>query len=264
MIKYNGKPLEINYFPDGTLRLDIAPYLISRKHIIEWKFENNEEMATLYFLVNHIRSKDQNPIQLIMPYIPNARMDRQMQNTNVYTLKYFCNFINSLSFERVYVLDPHSYVSTALLNNVEQTDVLPYIYKAYDDIQSGNILLFYPDEGAAKRYAKLVAKPYAVGIKKRDEFTGQIIDYKVNSFDDITGKDVLIIDDICSYGGTFYHAAKALKELGVNNIYLYVSHCENNILKGKIFEDDLIKKVYTTDSIFTENSEKVKVYKIGY
>jgi ribose-phosphate pyrophosphokinase len=60
-------------------------------------------------------------------------------------------------------------------------------------------------------------------------------------------------------GGTFYHSAKKLKELGAAKIYLYISHCESSILKGEVLTSGLIEKVYTTDSIFTQKHEKIEV-----
>ena len=78
----------------------------------------------------------------------------------------------------------------------------------------------------------------------------------------VNGKDVLIIDDICSRGGTFFYAAKALKEAGAKNIYLYVTHCENTILEGELLTCGLIEKVYTTNSIFTKEHEKIEVFEL--
>ena len=78
----------------------------------------------------------------------------------------------------------------------------------------------------------------------------------------VKDRDVLIIDDICSRGGTFYHSAKALKEAGAKNIYLYISHCENTILEGELLTSGLIEKVYTTNSIFTKEHEKIEVFEL--
>ena len=127
--------------------------------------------------------------------------------------------------------------------------------------QVGNdIMMFYPDEGAMKRYSNNIKLPYAFGIKKRNWKTGVIEGLDVaGEVDKIAGKNILIVDDICSRGGTFYHSAKKLKELGVKDIYLYVSHCENTILDGELLKGDLLKKVYTTNSIFTKSHEKVEV-----
>ena len=75
-----------------------------------------------------------------------------------------------------------------------------------------------------------------------------------------TKQKILIVDDISSRGGTFYHSAKKLKELGAKEIYLYVSHCENTILEGEVLSSGLIDRVFTTNSIFTKEHEKVEVF----
>ena len=123
------------------------------------------------------------------------------------------------------------------------------------------MLMFYPDEGAMKRYSGMIDVPFAFGIKKREWKTGQIKGLDVSGeIDRVSGSKILIVDDICSRGGTFYHSAKRLKELNASDIYLYVSHCENTILEGDILDSGLIRKVYTTDSIFTENDERIEVF----
>ena len=71
--------------------------------------------------------------------------------------------------------------------------------------------------------------------------------------------NVLIIDDICSRGGTFLHSAKKLKECGAWDIYLYVTHCENTILDGELINSGLIKKIFTTDSIYTSENENIEI-----
>ena len=72
-------------------------------------------------------------------------------------------------------------------------------------------------------------------------------------------KKVAIRDDICSYGGTFVTAAKELRKRGVEEIVLFVSHCENNILKGEVF--DYVDRVFTTDSIFTGCHPQITIVK---
>lgn len=109
MIKVNDIQIQPEYYPDGTLRLNLAPQGSGAN--IEWLFENNEETLTLYFLVNHLRAHGTEKIILNMPYIPNARMDRVKNEDEVFTLKYFAQLINNLNFERVIVRDAHSDVS---------------------------------------------------------------------------------------------------------------------------------------------------------
>lgn len=262
MIKCNEKVVNLNHFPDGTLLIkELAPE--NEKVVLTWLYENNEEMVALYFLTNHLKSKGIKEIELNMPYIPNARQDRVKAKEDVFTLKYFAKMINSLGFAKVTVLDPHSYVSEALIDNICVKTPKENVEKVLNVITEGgkeDVLLFYPDEGAMKRYSAMCDKPYVFGMKKRDWTTGQIQGLDVQGQTElIKGSKVLIVDDICSRGGTFYHSAKALKNLGAGEIYLYVSHCENSILEGDLLTSNLVEKVFTTNSIFTKQHEKITV-----
>ena len=265
MITLNGTKVDIGHFPDGTLLIKgSAPC-----GVIEWHFENNEELVALIFLARHLREVDPDlRLVLMMPYIPNARMDRVKEPDDIFTLKHFAWVINSLGFDRVYVLDPHSYVSEALIDRVVVMPPTDYIKLAIKNVREFGKefpILFYPDEGAMKRYSGLIGAEYAFGIKQRDWHSGQINGLTVCMYNDkvsVSGKNILIIDDICSRGGTFYHSATRLKELGAKDIYLYVTHCENTILDGHLLDGDLIKKVFTTNSIFTKQHEKIEVFQL--
>ncbi len=263
MIKINGKPVDLKHFPDQSLLLkERVPE--TERVVLSWFFENNEELVALYFLTKHLQAKGITGIELQLPYIPNARQDRVKAWEDVFTLKYFAQLVNSLSFTKVTVLDPHSYVSEALLDHIEIQTPKKYVEKVFQKLaEKGekNILMFFPDEGAMKRYSTMFELPYTFGIKKRDWATGQIQGLDVaGRTEEIKGSTVLIVDDICSRGGTFYHSAKALKELGARKVYLYISHCENSILKGELLQSDLLERVYTTNSIFTKEHEKVEVF----
>ena len=124
-----------------------------------------------------------------------------------------------------------------------------------------NLLLFYPDEGAMKRYSGEMGMPFVFGVMKRNWETGTIEGLDLmGSVEDIKGKNILIIDDICSKGGTFYHSAKRLKEASAANIYLYVTHCESTIYEGELLkEDSLIKHIFTTNSLLTAPNEKMTI-----
>lgn len=262
MIRYNGKPVELNHFPDETLLMK-ETVTETEEAVIRWNFENNEEMVALYFLAKHFRAKGVKRMVLELPYIPNARQDRVKKPEDVFTLKYFAEFINSLGFAEVVVLDPHSYVSEALFENLRIKTPKEYVAQVIEQLGgTENLLLFFPDEGAMKRYSTMFDLPYVFGIKKRDWSTGEILGLDVAGRTELIAESkVLIIDDICSKGGTFFHSAKALKELGAGDIYLYISHCENTILLGEIPTTDWITQVYTTDSIFTGSHEKITVLK---
>lgn len=261
MILYNHKKVEIEHFPDGTIRMK-EKIERTKTAVLTWKYEREEELVALMFLTRHIKSKGVKEICLELPYFPNARFDRVKSEEEVFTLKYFCEMINGLGYQKVRVLDPHSYVGEALLDRIEVQSPQEYVEKVRMELEKSGeeVLFFYPDEGAMKRYSGMFDRPFVYGLKNRDWATGRIKDLSLaGQTEQIKGRKVLIVDDICSRGGTFYHSAKALKEAGAKEIYLYISHCENSILEGELLKMDLVKRIYTTDSIFTKEHEKVEV-----
>ena len=248
MIKVNGIAIQQNHFPAGELLVK-ANFPGAELMTIEWYYENDAELFTLICIKRYIDEKYPSCFcELKMPYVCHARMDRVKNNEDVFTLKYFCEIINSLHFTTVEVRDAHSNVSLALLNNVYEEPIEDYVREAIN--RSGAEALFFPDEGAMKRYADLFKDmPYAFGMKKRDWKTGQIQGLDLVNPENIVGKKVLIVDDICSRGGTFYHSAKALHRAGAAEVNLYITHCESTIHEGDLCEKNLINQIYTTDSI---------------
>lgn len=305
MIKINNTEIEFIKFPDGTCgKFDLEPSnfisQVSREESvfsfnIVWQYESDEEYIKLKYIVDHLREKSKvNWLSLTMPYIPNARMDRTKNDSEIFTLKYFANFINSLNFNRVNVLDPHSYVSVALINNVTILPIDFYINSAIHDIMKknklssrNNIVVYFPDEGAYKRYKDIVClseNEKLYGKKVRDWETGNIIsldiynerEEKLNiSYDfeietdivlPLENKVVLMVDDIISYGGTLAHSADKLKELGAGDIYAYATHTENSVLdeeKGALLsrlKSGVVNKIFTTNSIFNKENNFVTVF----
>ena len=271
MIKIGNKVFEYGHYPDGTLNMalsldDIIAFEKNDSYIC-WCYDKEEELIALMYLVYELRHKTTHKnideINLWMPYVPNARMDRCEREKDIFTLKYFSNIINSLRFNRVNTLDVHSTVTEALINNISNESPVSYIQFVMGQIipfADQPLTIFYPDAGAMKRYSKMIKTPYAFGNKMRDWETGKIQGLEVIGDQElIADHDILIIDDICSRGGTFYYAAQKLKELGAKDIYLWVSHCENTILDGELIKSGLLKRIYTTDSIYTAKHDLIEV-----
>ena len=245
MIKLNGEVINLETFPDGTVRIEaLEPQKDWTVLQFTWVYQSDAELFALQCLVDKYPNFDK---ILVLPYVPHARMDRTKNFKDVFTLKTFCKLINVMEFRTVVVLDPHSDVTPALLNNVYVIPATEWINKVTEEVELGDDLVyFYPDAGAAKRYD--TGLPHTYGVKKRNWETGKIESLVIAESEVVKGKNVIIVDDICSYGGTFSRAAAALKEAGAEKIYLFVSHCENNIFKGTVFSDGNIEAVYTTNS----------------
>lgn len=267
MLLLNDKKVEITVFPNGESKLDgeFIKQVAKPNNYIALHFESDVDLMHLLFLKKHLDSLPfVEAVGLDMSYIPYSRMDRT-EGTGVFTLKTFAEFINNMNFKSVSVFEPHSDVSLALIDRVKPFmvyDGMLDIVKEKVGFEDGKDFFFYPDAGAEKRYQGKIKGKHLFGIKHRNFKTGQIESFQIagQTTEEDEYNRVIIVDDLSSYGGTFYHSAKALREqYGFKEIYLVVGHAENSILKGDLIKSDLVDEIFTTDSIFTGEHEKIHV-----
>ena len=291
MVYLNDYQIDYIHYPDNTVKVDIPCSTVKwdKVNTIKWQYESDSEFMVVAFIKKYLDevipktfpSSFYAGVSLVMNYIPNARMDRVKSDTEMFTLKYFADLINSLNFKSVEVFDPHSTVSEALFNNlnIKRGQVSSIIYDVIKDVERlyaesyNDVVLFYPDEGSQKRYHNGPIKDCGLiaffGNKIRDWQTGEIRGLSIETHTDkgldyLQGKTVLIIDDIISAGGTVYYSIKELEKYGVKNVCCYASHLENtmftqeqNKLRDMLFDDkSIFKKLYATDSLYNKDEQK--------
>lgn len=286
MIVVNGHIIEMKAFPDGTpMLLDMPEVDTEEKHagavLVKWLYDAREEFA-LYATCMHYANKGAH-LELVIPYFPNARMDRTEHDTEVNTLRAFIQMLASIpNVDIVQVWDPHSEATVKQLEELVTQDVDIVVgYRAlfasiWYTLRENNIdCVVFPDAGAKKKYSELFPRyqrvtsalryldeyPKLYGEKIRDWDTGKIQGLRIlnASGDEMTRelvelcdiKSVLIVDDICAYGGTIYHCANKLREVGVEKIYAHISHTEDSIYEGHLLKSDEspIDGYVTTDDI---------------
>jgi ribose-phosphate pyrophosphokinase len=260
MIHVNGALIEQHHFGAGELNIKLFGCGQETMRIL-WNYESDEEIFTLACIRCHYANSR---CILTMPYLPHARMDRVKNPEDVFTLRTFASFINGLHFDEVRVLDAHSNVGIALIERCINESPKNHIQRAIDKLgyPKEHLCLFFPDEGAQKRYGEMFPDyPQAFGIKKRNWETRKIEGYMIVGEENVKNKEILIIDDICSYGNTFIHAADALHKAGATDVNLYITHCEESINKGNVFTCGMIDNVFTTDSLIRsdECEDKLRI-----
>jgi len=275
MIKLNGKEIVFGKFPNGESELRTEQIKFYDKNsnntnIVKFKFENECEIFKLKLLKDSLDSTGIcGSTVLLLGYIPYSRMDRT-ENKKANSLKTFASIINSMNFDRVVIIEPHSDVCVALLDRCFVTNMsIPLAMEIIKEYNFGdNDYIVFPDAGAMKRYAnkfnEFKLRNFITCEKERDFDSGYIKNLKLNNVPNKPFKAV-IIDDLCSKGGTFKLTGDKLKEAGATDIFLAVSHCENTIMEGELLkEDSPIDKIYTTNTILSDcvNIDKIKVKKI--
>lgn len=244
MIVLNDKKVVFGTFPNKEINLKIADLYILESSIIKWTYEDDGDFFKLA-TVKHYLDEMNVTTSLIINYMPYSRMDR-VNGVYVVTCPIACELINNMFFTSVHVREPHSGVCMSNLSKACQflwtAEWLP-ILMVEDRWDS----VFFPDEGAKGRYKVDSVYRTGWGTKRRKFESGIIEQYSIVGE---VGDRVLIVDDLCSRGGTFVAAAKLLKAQGAKHVGLLVAMCEENVHTGELF--NYIDRLYTSkDCILT-------------
>jgi ribose-phosphate pyrophosphokinase len=209
--------------------------------------------------------------ELVITYLPYARQDRVTNINEPFSLKVMASLINSQKFDSVLIYDPHSDVSTAL---IERSMSVPsyssfnwdksFAQNVYDiaNVDKNQIRLLSPDAGAYKKIYSLAqnikyTEEIIIANKIRDTLTGQIKKTEIFEKENLNDKTIIIFDDICDGGRTFIEIAKVVKEKYPQcDLQLAVSH--GIFSAGFASLGDYFSKMYTTDSFFDANKVKQK------
>lgn len=264
MIYVNSIPLGFTKFPAGEIQgkfiSDFYASILQNEKIKNsvcvsaFLFSSDDVflLAQLKQFLNENFPKHAHLLRL--EYQPYSRYDRKMTSDfDVFSLKIFTNFLNSMNWDEVIVPDPHSSVTPALINKsfvIEQYELV------YDELGGDEGFECYdaiiaPDIGAVKKARKLADKvglPLLICEKNRDVNTGKILGVDILNTKDIpssiknTKPYYLVVDDICDGGGTFIALANSVKKDYDCELDLFVTH--GLFTKGKESLEALYKRVW--------------------
>lgn len=252
---------KISQFPDGQQTIDLTEYSELKRYIdaveIRTRLNSFKDLEILICATQAIRNITNREIQLYVPYFLGSRSDRKFQEGGVNYLKQvICPIINSLGFSKVTVMDPHSDVLEACLNNFNKInnfdlvdDALSYLIR---DGEEDQVVLVSPDAGAYKKIFD-VAQYFGIdkiitATKVRDLKTGKILRTEVPTLDQHNDLKYVIVDDICDGGRTFIELAKTIKDSRPTaKIYLIVTH--GIFSTGYAQLGEYFEHIYTTNSV---------------
>lgn len=221
--RYPGGEVRLPEIPDGDVR------------VVRVQLESAEDREALMLLAEYYINRGGTMPNLVMPYIPYARQDRRSNAANNASLsiKAFAWWLNSMHWNSVTVSDPHSNVSTALIDRVLAVErkeyVGPFMRCLYEDgITPDRMAIVAPDTGALKQ-TEAIANMYDIPVmafaqKHRDEATGTIGPMTIPDGQKLCGRHILVCDDICDGGGTFAGLAQAVASYGPASLNLYITH----------------------------------------
>jgi ribose-phosphate pyrophosphokinase len=228
-IYVNDQLVKVSQFAGGERNVNIGAIADENIAEVTAYLHNSNDIMDLLLTVNALRRRDEGiSVNLTIPYFPYARQDRVCNPGEALSVEVMAKLINALGCNTVTIFDPHSPKTTKSLVNTEVISAADIIAASplKDLIKQAGLELVAPDKGAIVR-TELVS--YALGgvpihycSKERDSLTHAITKTVIPQ--DVQGKNLIMVDDICDGGRTFIQLGKALKEAGAKEIYLYVTH----------------------------------------
>lgn len=245
-------------YPDGGVYVKVSDFA---NPIITERINTYED---LFFIKSLKEVCDYNGVEDVVLNIPclfQQQHDRRFSENESFELKIVADFINSCHFKKVNVYHPHSDVSQIAINNFKAIDNREFVIKVLEDIARTPILLS-TDAGSYKwinKLADVIEFPGEVygANKSRDLVTHKLT--QVIDRQDFEGKDIIVLDDLCVFGGTFVGLAKLLKERNVGKLYLGVSHITVQNPNKEL--ETLYEKIYCVNTKYdTYDLSNIKVF----
>lgn len=264
MLYLNDNKVEFITFPNQEKRLDLPLEFVNNLHenVVLWDYETDASIFEL-LLFDEVMAKLKHTYKLVIGYMPYSRMDRVHETNTAFSLKVLIQLLSeqTSALKEVFVLDPHSPETLSKFKEygmkAQEIDYsLADEVMEFANVNLDETWIVFPDRGAANRYDYSKYPNVIICEKTRNFATGAIESVKAKitrSKSSITKEmnpNLIVIDDLCSYGGTFVKALEAIETLPTINFdeaWLVVTHAEKALEKGKVLEK--YDKVFCTDSI---------------
>ena len=266
-------------FPDGqqSIKITASKAEVSSYSAITIysRLNSFRDLEMILCATAALRNLKYENIFLYIPYFLGGRSDRKFEDGSINYIKdVIAPIINSQNYQGVIVLDPHSDVIEACINNLEKVDNYTLVKAALTSIDNTNtarekMCIISPDAGALKKIYG-VAKHFDIqnvvtASKVRDLKTGKILHTEIPRIGGSDAKNFVIIDDICDGGRTFIEVAKAILEqrprsIFTDKIYLIITH---GIFSAGLLElSKYFDGVYCTNSVKDINVEEYSEYTV--
>ena len=176
-------------------------------------------------IISQVR-KVSSKIYAIIPYMGYARQDRQFLSGEVVTMSIIAKMIQAAGAKKIVVVDIHS--KTALNHfkiPKENVSAIPELAKYFKKMKLKNALVVSPDMGGslrAKKFASLLNIDFIALKKSRNRNTGKVQIHSSKA--DVSGKDLILVDDIISTGGSIIKAAQFLKRQKCKRVFVACTH----------------------------------------
>jgi len=219
---------ELRTFPDGENKITLsAKPKKSRIIVVQSAYPPvDSNLIQCLSLISKAKQFSSNVIAVV-PYMGYARQDREFLPGEIVSMQVIAKLFKAAGATKLIVVDIHSLIGLKHFKiSAKNISAVPELVKFFKKLKLKNPLVVSPDLGGKKRtkeFAKLLNSNYIALKKKRDRKTGKIKIISTN-LKQVIGKDIILVDDMISSGGSIIKATEFLKKQKCKRVFVSCTH----------------------------------------
>lgn len=233
----------------------------SRVFLIGSTFPSSDNLMEMLLMIDAAKRASARHITAVMPYFGWARQDRKDKPRVPIAAKLVAKMLETAGATRIITMDLHAdqiqgFFEKPVDHLFASTIFLPYVRS----LNLENLTIASPDMGGSKRayaYSKFLESDVVICYKQREK--ANVISH-MELIGDVTGKNVVLVDDMVDTAGTLTKAADVMMERGALSVRAICTHA---ILSGNAYEKiekSKLVELIVTDSIpLKQESKKIRV-----
>jgi ribose-phosphate pyrophosphokinase len=266
--KHLGIPLGdswVGTFSDGEIQVRIKETVRGADVFVVQPFSYpvNDSIMEMLIMIDALMRASAGRITAVIPYYGYARQDRKARSRDPITAKMLADILAAAGADRVLTMDLHAGQIQGFFNfPVDHLKAMPILADYFKNKSLGEVVVVSPDVGGvtrAREMADRLVAPLAIIDKRRPEPNVAEI---MNIIGKVSGKTVIIVDDMIDTAGTLTLGIEALMERGAKAVY---TCCTHPVLSGPAIERlkaSPIEEVVVTNTIPLRESQKLDKIKV--
>jgi ribose-phosphate pyrophosphokinase len=252
-LKANLINSEVKIFPDGESKITLKGKLSKDKTIVVQSIFPPVDSNLIQALSLVSKARDYSTeVIVVIPYMGYARQDREFLPGEIVTMKVLGQLFKGAGASKIIVIDIHSKIGLKHFKmKTENISAIPDLVEYFKNMKLKNPLVISPDQGGKERAREFASKfesDYIALKKQRDRKTGKV-EIKTEGLDLVKGRDVILVDDMISTGGSIIKATKFLKKQKCKQVFVACTHALLVDKAEKKMKNSGVEKIVSTNSI---------------
>ena len=227
-IKANFVKSQIRVFADGESKITLSGKISKTKSIVVQSIYPPVDTNLIQALSLISKAKEiSSEVIAVIPYMGYARQDREFLPGEIVTMKVLGKLFKGAGASKIIAVDIHSMIGFKHFSiKTKNVSAIPELVHYFKKLSLKNPLVVSPDQGGkerAKEFAKELGSEYITLEKKRDRKTGKV-QIKTKNLDEVVNRDLILVDDMISTGGSIVKATQFLKKQKCKKVYVACTH----------------------------------------